>query len=522
MSADVKDRADTRKARPTWRPSRRAQWAVVAAMMVFVAVVRAAAPEERDPYWSARAGIDTMNGLPLSRPEVWSWSAPGGIWFQNSPAWNVLLGLSWQGAGFWGLFLVAFISISALLAIAWVLARRLGARPMPGLAGVMLGLFAAWPMLSARATVVVQTLLLAAVWFGWWAGPRLARKPTWLAALIVAAVGLAGSIAGNWVHLSFTVMAGAVAFMWAIQWLSVQGASWQWKATLTVAGTAGLFAGVLTTPYGLAETLRQSRSTQEACAGLIGEWAAVWEVHPIWVIRALIALAVGIAGAWWLWRLWQEKRAGSDSFRITAPLVALGLPTALAGVPMLRFVGVSLLVLLPLFAVGATRVADRVQRRTAAATTGWMAGARAAEYTGSALWVRTMALAAVPLAVFAGFTARAGARPPEQDLIDVLPANCQLYTPDPAASGSVILTRPDVKVWMDGRADYYGRDLLIRNYRIIAGYEPIPAGTSCVLMRERSYDFPLAAERLGADPAWQPFGARNGFILWVPAGTVDR
>lgn len=491
-----------------------AQWALVVAFTLLVAAVRAASPEERDPYWGARAGMENMAGLPLARPDTWSWSQPGVVWYQNSPAWNNVLGVAWQLAGFWGLFWVTFVSLVALFAVAWVLAVQLGARPLPGLAGTLIAAIAAFPMLSARATTVVQTMLLLAVWFGFAAGPRIA---SWRPVVAGGAVGVAGfvlSSVGNQIHLSFTVMAAAVALMWAIQWATLRGTSWLWRGTVTVIGAAGLFAGVLTTPYGLAETLRQSARTKDICQGLIGEWAAIWQVHPIWIPRAAAAIALALFACRWLWRRFRTRQTGG-AFRIVAPITAVAAPLAVAGVAMIRFLGVSLLLLLPLFAAAATLVADAAQLKARTATGGFWATSRASEYTGSTLWTRVLSLALVPLVVFGGAVTAKGARPGEQDIIEKLPENCRLYSPDPAIGSATILTRPDVKVWMDGRADFYGREQLVDNYSIIAGVQPIPTGATCSITRIGDTYFPGADRRLDTDPSWRREAEANGYVLWL-------
>lgn len=490
-------------------------WAIVTVFMALIAAVRAASPEERDPYWGARAGIENMAGAPLARPDIWSWSQPGGIWYQNSPAWNNIIGGAWQVAGFWGLFTLTFISITALLAIGWVLAVQLGARPLPGLAGMLVASAAAFPMLSLRATTVIQTLLLAAVWFGWWAGPRLASRSPAMAGLIVGAAGMLLSTAGNWIHLSFVVMAAVVAGMWAIQWFTAANASRSWRWIVTLAGTLGLAGGVLATPYGLVETLRQSSRTREICEGLIGEWAALWQVHPIWLARGAIGLSIVAFAVVHLRRYWPERRA-SDFFRIIGPITAAATPLAIAGLFMIRFLGVSLLLMLPVFAIAATQAVNAAQRKVRSASRGFWASHRAHEYTDSRLWVRVLSLATVPLLVFGGVTTAKGARPDEQDVVDHLPRGCRLYSPDPAVGSGVILTRPDVLVWMDGRADYYGREQLIRNYAIIGEMEPIPAGATCVITNERSTYVPGSDDVMTRQTGWHREAESNGYVLWVP------
>lgn len=495
----------------------RARWALVMFFMVAIAAVRAAAPEERDPYWSARAGLDTLAGVPLARPDVWSWSKPDGIWFQNSPGWNVLLGLSWQTAGFWGLFAIAFISISVLLGLGWLLARHLGATPLAGLVGVLFATVIAFPMLSARATVVVQSALLLSVWLGATFSSNLARLNPAVSAVIVGSAGLLLSVAGNWIHLSFVVMAPAIAVMWAVQWTTVRGIGWGRRLLLAAAGGIGLTAGVFATPYGLAETLHQSAATQAACQGLIGEWATILELGPAWWLRSAAAIAILAPAVWWLWRQARSRRWRTDQVRIVAPLLTLAVPASLAGLFSIRFIGVAVLASLPIAAWEASALIRMLLNKARSADSGLLHVLHARGYTEPRMWVVTLTLAAIMFLPFGCFLTAMGARPPEQDLIEQLPNGCKLYA-TASVAGPTILTRPDVKVWMDGRADYYGRAILIQNYRIMAGAEPVPDGATCVILGTAEHDpaFAGTVATMDANPAWHRVAERNQYIMWLP------
>ena len=82
-------------------------------------------------------------GTPLARPDSWSWAPVPDLFYPNSPGWNALLGLSWLGGGYWGLFLFTFAGLLTYFAVAYALARRLGAHPLAALAGVTTGVIEA-------------------------------------------------------------------------------------------------------------------------------------------------------------------------------------------------------------------------------------------------------------------------------------------------------------------------------------------------------------------------------------------
>ena len=247
----------------------RFRWCLTAVFLAMLAAVRAAIPSERDQYWSARAGLETLDGSPLARPDTWSWSAEG-IWFPNSPAWNVVLGLGWQSLGFWGFFWVAFVSMSVFFGLTLLAARIAGARPLPTLLAFVPILVLASAALSARATVVVQAFVLAAAIFAWWWGANAGRLHAVVAGTVVAVAGFLLSFAGNWVHLSFMLMAAAVAVMWAVAWWLSPGLSTVRRVVLTGAGTAGLLIGCVISPYGVGLTLERARVVSEICKGLMG------------------------------------------------------------------------------------------------------------------------------------------------------------------------------------------------------------------------------------------------------------
>jgi hypothetical protein len=89
---------------------------------------------------------------------------------------------------------------------------------------------------------------------------------------------------------------------------------------------------------------------------------------------------------------------------------------------------------------------------------------------------------------------------------------------DAASAGPVILTRPDVAVWIDGRADFYGRQRLIEATRIYAAMDPVPAEADCVLLPIRGgmgiSALPLA-HSLDSKPEWDRLATSNGYGIWV-------
>ena len=179
------------------RPATR-DWVLVSAWLGSLALVRAGTVKERDPYWQVRAGLENLDGLPLSRPDTWGWEPVDTPFTQTSPAWNDVLALGWGAFGSVGIFFVALVALCLYLATVAVLGARLGARPVPVLVGTLACALPALAMLSPRATVVAQTLFL----LGLAAADRWRRRAQRPSALVDAVVVLAGAAAlvgvGSW------------------------------------------------------------------------------------------------------------------------------------------------------------------------------------------------------------------------------------------------------------------------------------------------------------------------------------
>jgi hypothetical protein len=108
--------------------------------------------------------------------------------------------------------------------------------------------------------------------------------------------------------------------------------------------------------------------------------------------------------------------------------------------------------------------------------------------------------------------------PAEQAIAARLPSGCQLFS-RPGIGGPIVLLRPDVPVWMDGRADFFGREMLLRGYSYYGGHsdDPVPAGTTCVLLDLEADATPVLRERLQTSPEWTLEASEGSFELWLPS-----
>lgn len=490
------------------------RWLVPVFLVAF-ALARAGRFEERDPYWEARAGIENLAGWPLARPDTWTWSGVAGPWYQNSPLWNSLLGAAYAAGGFWGFYLFTAGAIATFFLIALALARRLGARPLPALVGIMIASAPALSMLSPRATIAVQIVMLGSILLVVHAAGGWARRwPVAAAAGMALLLAMVLSVLGNWLHLSFLLFSELMAGAWGVVfWLS--GIGLRRRVVLIAASTLGWLTGPLLSPYGLSLGLERTRVVQQVCDGLILEWTTPFQegISPVfWLMVAsstLIAAAAtaGFVATGPLGGGWNETRAGY----LVVLLIAV--PTAVAGWFAIRFLGISLLTIAPACGVAATVGVDALRRRQAGRP-----ASRWRDYTTGRFWRVILAAVMVVLSPALVYVASLHAVPDETAVVQRLPPGCRLLSSGGLAA-TVILTRPDVPVWIDGRADFFGRDYLVNAYRVFAVAAPtlVPPGTQCILVDNDSKDSLELAAAIAASPQWRLVIDDGRFRMWLPA-----
>ena len=508
------------------RQSGRRDWLIVGSAIGALAAVRAGTIEEGDPYWQIRAGLENLAGTPLVRPDSWGWAPTGGDFYPNSPAWNVILALGWQAAGFWGMFAITFVSVASFGALVAVAARALGARPLAILVGAVPMLLLALPMLSPRATLPAQTLFLFAVLLGWCWNRSGAERPGWVTGLGLAIFGLVVSTVGNWLHLSWAALAAATAVAWTVMWLLTPGVSVVRRLATSMAGATGLGLGVVLGPYGVAGTVERSRVVAEACTSLIAEWTSPFTpgLALRWGPAAVLALLVAAASVVRVVRRLRAGQLGDPRVRLQAGLAFVGAGTALAGLTAVRFAGLALFALAPLAPVlvpSAARIARGLVLRAPSTIR-----VRAAEWTSERFWRPVAAGVVIVLAPLSLLGAAPHAQPPGIAAIAQVPSGCRVFA-SWELSAAVILLRPDLTVWADGRADYYGRQRIEDAISFFYGVGAprgltAPDGAQCAIFPTAAADpdYTPVVERLDADPAWVRTATTGEAALWFRAGVV--
>lgn len=464
-----------------------------------LAVPVAASDAFTDNLWMAREGEAVLQGAQFLHTNQWSWADGAVPFVPTSPGWQVLLGEAWSWAGISGLYGFGLLAVTAsLLTLAWV-ARILGARSAGTvLALVLLGLLPT--TLSTRPALAGPTLLVAELGWVWNLRPRLLRWPTWRSALVIGTTTFVTAALGIWVHASWTAFSVASGLAIAAMLWQPAPASQDRQVAISAAAIAGGLLGATTGPSGLS-VWEQALRVQAVCAGLLTEWSPPWQGEQPWVSTSLwllvLTLVLGL-GAGLL-------RARALTPRVAWVLLALAAGSVVATANAARFIVPATVFVAPLLAAQLSRFmaptyTSRLRR---------VMGERA----GDSYW--TVILSALCVVLLPAMIAMSQPLPILHDpAIASLPRDCRLFAPA-TTSNAVLLARPDAHVWIDGRADMWGRNRLLeaaRYWRVDDPRNLVPAGTSCVLIG-RASAVPLRAA-LEASADWQRTARSGQLELW--------
>ena len=373
-------------------------------------------------------------------------------------------------------------------------------------------LLLALPALSPRAslTAVTLTLLVVLVAPRW---GRVVGRTQWAPIFLVTAGALV-SLVGIWIHLSWLLLGPLSGLSWVLA-AAAAPASRSRRFVSAAAAEVGFVAGALAGPYGPG-AIGYSRDVADSSTGLLLEWISPFAsgTAPRWALPAIAALA---ATAYGTVQLVRHRRDRGDHALTSAGLLAVAVPAALAGVTAIRFAGLALLVLVPLAGSWATSWADRIaQRASEQPPRGAMRSARVRFWADGSRWPNVVIAALVLLLPLALLASTRLSRPTSVvRLAEGLPRGCQLFS-DPATASAVALVRPDVKVWIDGRADYWGRErntLALQSLRDPGTAAPILARADCALLPTDKWAATVRA--IDANSEWRRVDTADELSLWV-------
>lgn len=487
---------------------RNKNWLIVTGYLAMLAVIRSVHFEDRDPYWQVREGLERLRGVPLERPDSWSYASTVGLFRPTSPGWNTLQALGWEVGMETGLYILWMISIGSYLLLAMVVARRLGSRPFPFLiaGGVMLLL--GLPMLSPRATLFVQTLSLATLLI-LDTGHRKAAQSSSLRLVAASAVAYSFLVGwfGSWIHISWSVLGPFLACLFAFIYVIVQQPALRQGMAVGASSLIGMIGGVLAGPYGL--SVRQLNSDiSVASRGVVTEWMSPLEpsLAARWLPALATAVLVAILG---IWVTYPFRRVGprAENAPLFLSLAIAGLAAAAFGMLAIRFIGISLLWLTPVG--GALLSQGGAQWRLSRPFSG-SPGFR--HRMTSAYWRPIFATTLIVLAPLAIVSIIFGVRPsPELTLIRSLPPNCRLFA-DPSVTALSLFHRPDIEVWVDMRTEVYGLTHLLNTQRRLTQRPavPLPSGTSCAIVDSSAW---VVSDSGSGE--WVPVATAGPYTQWL-------
>ena len=469
--------------------------ALLPVAVVCLSLVQLVHGDVGEAAWMAREGGDVWRGSPLVHPDHWSWQPQPWDFLPTSPAWQFVSLAAWSLLGVFGLHLLAAMTTAVCLSVIAVLARSLGASRSTTVVALGLVYVSSIGALSARAGLPAFLLLLLALRIIDAEARRANVGDEARLGATVLVVDFAVAYAGSWLHQSWATFSIALG---ALQVLLLARASVRRRARMitSCAGFAAAVAGAALGPLGW-QAWPASLQLAAACRGIVSEWKSPWSLGSPWpqLWALLVILAMVTALQWWRHR--QQTSA------LELVLLVIAAACMVAGLDAVRFLTLGACALAPALAAGMSRTwgVDRLTRLRV------RLGERAAEE----YWRTVLALLLAPALALAVWQARLVPTSPDPSFT-ALPADCRLYSTD-AVAKLVELYRPDVRVWIDGRQHYWGRErlLLSRNYR---NGRPahVPTGTTCVML-ERESALALHST-MNSSSAWELVAETGAYSVW--------
>jgi hypothetical protein len=452
----------------------RRAWLVAWLAFLPLVIFRAGILSESDTFWEIRAGLLTIAHRAIPAVDTFTWTVHGKPYFLNSWGFNVLLAVGYRLGALPGVAVLCALITLAVIALALMLARSLGASATAAgmafflAAPLLTGWLSARPQLVDYAAVLALAMLLRAIELG---------RGRW------GTVAVAGLLTVVWVNLHaaalFAVILAAASA--AVLLVFRRGTRCGYAAAAAIAAAVGC----LLNPYGTA-VLHQASQVQSDSSQLITEWMPIDWASPL----QDLTIAAGVGALIIAWRRREAVLTGA---------LGLGLAGSLGAVRFLPFV---VIFAMPVLAAFASNPPDPIRRYLASR---------------QVMFRRCGALGLVALIALGTPSLTHIGRPepatyPVAAVADI-PHGCRLITND-LIGGYVILTRPDVPVSLDTRNNLYGRALLIAEEQVLHGWGNLSrglAGAGCVLVPP-TYGL---VRHLRHDPQWQVRAAEPTGILFV-------
>lgn len=464
---------------------------------VLIAAIHATAYGDVDEaIWMAREGSDLLTGLPLVHPDQWSWAPQPWSFVPTSPGWQFMSAWVWTQFGTGGFFVLSFVATLACLAVVAWLAARQHAKPTHIVMSLLFVSVMAGGQFGARSALPAFALFLASLQLIWIVLSKAKSYGTLRIAAAVAAIDAGVVYSGLWLHQSWGTYALALA---TLQFVFTHRILRRPSTTAGVGGTGllAITAALMTGPSGL-DIWRETARVAEACRGIILEWKSPSENGLEWILLWLVCVVTTLIV---LRRMWTARTSVTEFQWI---LLSVTIAALAVGTQAIRFIPIAAIAVAPVLA------ASLSWRWVGEAWPGirQQLGERGSE----PYWRNVFALVLVPLVVAATLNLGRISTSPDV-MFAALPRKCNLFSDDTTAK-SVVLYRPDVRIWIDGRHHYWGRDRLREAIGYLEGSgELLPVGTSCVMLRRSAA--PLLQARLNANADWKFVAESTRYRVWM-------
>ena len=470
--------------------------------LVLLALQRTAADPGWHAFWMAREGLDLFSNSAFVHQDRWSWAPMPHVFVPTSPAWQVLLGAAWSVGGKWTLAAFSFMAVCAcLVALAYV-AHALGGTDIRILVTLSVVGYTASQLIVPRAALPALCLFILHLLWIWKYRARLLQLRPFNATLRCASVALLIAFCGIWIHGSWTAFVALIAASALFLFWRTPAATATSRLACAFATAMGSLVGTLSGPLGFT-AWKQAAIVAENCRGLVLEWMTPIQLGHDWIV---IWIAVFIAAAMTSISLAEAPRDDATDLRTVFAILAWCF--LMAGLFAVRFV-LTAIVFIGLLA--ATQHGHHTRLPIIASAVRWLRN-RYSNRFGRAVAAGVL-LALFPLV--------ARELPSTYTMLDStaiarIPSECRLFSADILA-GAVVLERPDVSIWIDGRLDYWGRERLIQARDYFELRDParlVPDGSECVLLpkEQRASKLVLALNR---NPSWTRVTSDPTATLWV-------
>jgi hypothetical protein len=469
---------------------------------------------DSDTGWHILVGEQILRTREVPRTETFSFLTTGHGWYAWEWAAEIVMGAFHQWHGLSGVVFLFAMTIGAAVWMCFRLHRRLGG-------DFFLACLMSAPLVTtaqihwlARPHVLSYLFLLGLVLYFERAGDRFRVRDGLILGLGTALwAGVHGSFP---LAIALALLYGAGHAARAVLWKDLDAAL-EWRKArwfLLAALCAG--AGSLLNPYGL-ELHRHVAgfSTAAEITSKIEEWMPLDLRRPDANLIMMVA-AVGGLGA--LLALWQRN---VPHFLAAGFLVALALRSA-RGLPMVA------LVALPMANAAITRALEAAKGRSG--TLAWLMNLSVEMrnldrgHHGAAI-APLAALAVLAWLLQPAVAARTGfphdRYPVEADaMVAALPASARIFTSSAVGGYYIYRFQGQRKIWIDGRADYYGVEPLRQFDQIVYSQPGWEATADRVGFTHAvvGNGWPVAAAM--AKAGWQPLYRNSRFTLFErpPAG----